>query len=349
MGYLSRVLKWCALGFVLACCGFLQAREKFDVRAEVIIDGAAVYSLPNFDATIVNYLDQGQKIYIAGHTHEGYGGLGLFYKIKAGRVTGFVADVDVRIMATKRKPRKEKKFPQALAEDKKATQNSKPSKSKVSSSKNKGSAKKRSTASKNKTEEELQTPLTPIVDEDSGWDDEEARNDLFSMRFVSALYQPRVFFKSGPSEDKMRLHHVMAVQWHEPSVLFKKWPVEVGVAYGPGAWGQNSRDEQVSLWVFSLATGLSVLSDKKFLVQLLAGPLLRFEPTRTTRRAGAASPTVAEQNSVSFLDKVGAVLKGSAAVRVAGPLLLRAEVAYHVRDFRGVSPLVIAAGLAYAF
>ena len=386
----SCVLRLALLVAILSGSCLLQAREKFDHRAEVIIDGAAIYSLPNFDATIVNYLDYGQKIYTNNKAHNGEGGLGRFYKIKAkGRVMGFVADVDIKILTRprRRQPNQDKKAQQ----DKKTAQKSrdaKKTKKRKTASQNEGetneAAKKEADSKEadNKaadqnaaTNEDTPDPLEPIADkkkrkakakknkaewgddDDDEWgDDDTPAGDLFSSRIISAVYQPRVFFKSGPNQDKIRLHHVLAVQWHEPSIVFKQWPLVLNVAYGL-PYSRKLRDgntENIGLWVFSLATGVPVLNSDRFMVQFLVGPSLRLESVGRSAMRGLdgrgrsieASPATV---STSFFDNVGVTLTSSAVVRVAGPVLLRADVAYHVRDFQGTSPLVVAAGLAYSF
>ena len=96
-------------------------------RARVVVDGAAVYQLPNFDSSIVRYLDHGQKVKVSRETFSGAGGLGSFYKLKLNRELGYIADVDVKAIhkkgSKKRKSRKKskkskKKAPKEDAEEK---------------------------------------------------------------------------------------------------------------------------------------------------------------------------------------------------------------------------------------
>lgn len=51
-------------------------------HATVAVDGAAVYSQPNFDAPVVEYLSYGTKVVASKKSFQGFGGLGLFYKVR---------------------------------------------------------------------------------------------------------------------------------------------------------------------------------------------------------------------------------------------------------------------------
>jgi len=59
------------------------------------IEGAIVYSAPDFDSPVVGELPPAQKVLISQRVYPGVSGLGAFYKIKVGKSSGYVTDVDV--------------------------------------------------------------------------------------------------------------------------------------------------------------------------------------------------------------------------------------------------------------
>lgn len=66
--------------------------------AFVIVDGAAVYQVPNFDSPILEYLDREKKIRVSKKLYNGIGGLGAFYKVRlAKKRYGYITDVDLRL------------------------------------------------------------------------------------------------------------------------------------------------------------------------------------------------------------------------------------------------------------
>lgn len=65
-------------------------------RAIVQSDGAAVYAQPDFDAPVMDYMNQGTSVVISRAPVKGSGGFGSFYKIQLkGKGIGYIADVDV--------------------------------------------------------------------------------------------------------------------------------------------------------------------------------------------------------------------------------------------------------------
>lgn len=70
--------------------------------AIIIVDGAAVYTVPNFDSPVKEYLDRGKRYKVSTKVYPGIGGLGAFYKILLKRgVFGYITDVDVEISSRK--------------------------------------------------------------------------------------------------------------------------------------------------------------------------------------------------------------------------------------------------------
>lgn len=62
----------------------------------VSVEGASVYRQPTFDAPIMDYLEQGQKIRISKKIYRSKDGIGAFYKVRLrSKVYGYIADVDV--------------------------------------------------------------------------------------------------------------------------------------------------------------------------------------------------------------------------------------------------------------
>lgn len=69
------------------------------MRAIVYTDGAAVYSAPNFDAPVQDYLSYETKVVVSKNAKVGEGGLGLFHVIKYGSgKQGYITDTDIRIV-----------------------------------------------------------------------------------------------------------------------------------------------------------------------------------------------------------------------------------------------------------
>ena len=64
----------------------------------VAVDGAAVYSKPDFDAPVAEYLDYQTKITIARKATAGIGGMGLFHYVRyGGGKTGYILDTDLKV------------------------------------------------------------------------------------------------------------------------------------------------------------------------------------------------------------------------------------------------------------
>lgn len=62
-----------------------------------IVDGAALYERPNFDAPVVDYLGEGKKISVSKKAVRGAGGLGLFYRVKYSQRTIYITDTDIKL------------------------------------------------------------------------------------------------------------------------------------------------------------------------------------------------------------------------------------------------------------
>lgn len=80
--------------------GLSQAQEsKRKIPAQWAITqtpGAAVYKVPNFDAPVLGYLEQGEKVLASRKIYKGIGGLGTFYRVRTQKgLQGFVSDIDL--------------------------------------------------------------------------------------------------------------------------------------------------------------------------------------------------------------------------------------------------------------
>lgn len=73
-----------------------SSREEWQ-HAVTIVDGAALYEKPNFDAPVIDYLGDGKKIVVSKKAVRGSGGLGIFYRVKAGGRTIFITDTDIKM------------------------------------------------------------------------------------------------------------------------------------------------------------------------------------------------------------------------------------------------------------
>jgi hypothetical protein len=71
------------------------------VRAQVITDGAAVYSKPDFDSPVQDYLSYQTQVIVSKRPYAGVGGLGLFHRIHYGNKNGFITDTDIRVVRGK--------------------------------------------------------------------------------------------------------------------------------------------------------------------------------------------------------------------------------------------------------
>jgi len=66
------------------------------VNGKVAVDGAAVYSQPDFDSDVIDYLHQGTKVPTSTKQYAGQGGMGLFHKIRTPKgKLGYLPDTDV--------------------------------------------------------------------------------------------------------------------------------------------------------------------------------------------------------------------------------------------------------------
>ncbi len=76
-----------------------QTRRAQNIRATVFVEGAAIYSQPNFDSPVKDYLAYDTKVIVAKKPVAGAGGLGLFHRVKyAGGKLGYITDTDIRIV-----------------------------------------------------------------------------------------------------------------------------------------------------------------------------------------------------------------------------------------------------------
>lgn len=67
------------------------------ISAQVVVDGAAVYSKPDFDSPVQDYLQYKTNLRVTSRSTAGVGGLGLFHRIRYGKKFGYVVDTDIRI------------------------------------------------------------------------------------------------------------------------------------------------------------------------------------------------------------------------------------------------------------
>jgi hypothetical protein len=66
-------------------------------KATIITDGGSVYSRPDFDSSVSDYLNYGTKVWILKKPQTGTGGMGIFYKTRYKSKSGYLTDTDVRI------------------------------------------------------------------------------------------------------------------------------------------------------------------------------------------------------------------------------------------------------------
>ncbi|NCN42063.1 hypothetical protein GW916_12535 [bacterium] len=72
-------------------------------RALVSVDGAAIYSKPDFDSEVLTYLRLDEMVVASVKTFPGRGGMGLFFGIRSqSGVKGYIADTDLVDVKTKK-------------------------------------------------------------------------------------------------------------------------------------------------------------------------------------------------------------------------------------------------------
>jgi hypothetical protein len=71
------------------------------IKATVVTDGGAVYSEPDFDAKVAEYLSVKTPLWASRKAVPGHGGLGLFHRVHFQNKTGYMADVDIRVVDIK--------------------------------------------------------------------------------------------------------------------------------------------------------------------------------------------------------------------------------------------------------
>lgn len=67
------------------------------VRAIVVTDGAAVYSKPDFDSPVKDYLNYEMPVIVSKRPYAGIGGLGLFHRVRYKKKIGYITDTDIRV------------------------------------------------------------------------------------------------------------------------------------------------------------------------------------------------------------------------------------------------------------
>lgn len=63
----------------------------------VVTDGAAVYSKPDFDSPVQDYLGYQTVASVSRRPYAGNGGMGLFHRIKYGNKLGYIPDTDIKV------------------------------------------------------------------------------------------------------------------------------------------------------------------------------------------------------------------------------------------------------------
>lgn len=64
----------------------------------MITDGGSVYSRPDFDSPVADYLSVKTPVWISKKAVPGHGGLGLFHKIRYKNRSGYMADTDIHVV-----------------------------------------------------------------------------------------------------------------------------------------------------------------------------------------------------------------------------------------------------------
>lgn len=67
-------------------------------QATVTTDGGAVYSGPDFDERVSDYMPFKTKLWATKKAIAGRGGLGLFYKVRYKSKSGYMADTDIKLL-----------------------------------------------------------------------------------------------------------------------------------------------------------------------------------------------------------------------------------------------------------
>lgn len=67
------------------------------MRAQVVIDGAAIYQEPNFDSSVIDYVGYQANVVVSKRAYAGAGGLGLFHRIRHNGKIGYITDTDIRV------------------------------------------------------------------------------------------------------------------------------------------------------------------------------------------------------------------------------------------------------------
>lgn len=92
--------------------------------AIVKVDSAMVYDIPSFDGSVISYLPAGQKVRISLKTFAT--DLGQFYRITlSNKKSGYIADIDVQPVKSKRKSKKAKDNNEDEGEERDNTQEQK--------------------------------------------------------------------------------------------------------------------------------------------------------------------------------------------------------------------------------
>ena len=80
-----------------ACAVTFRVHAQDWIPASVFTDGGSVYSKPDFDAAVTDYLAFKTPLSVSRNAIPGEGGLGLFYRVKYGDKVGYMADTDIRM------------------------------------------------------------------------------------------------------------------------------------------------------------------------------------------------------------------------------------------------------------
>lgn len=68
------------------------------LKAIVVTDGAAVYSQPDFDSEVLDYIGYQTAVSVSKRPFTGRGGIGLFHRVRyAGTRQGYITDTDIRV------------------------------------------------------------------------------------------------------------------------------------------------------------------------------------------------------------------------------------------------------------
>ena len=195
-------------------------------KAVVVTDGGSVYSKPDFDSPVVDYLPYNTKLWVTKKAVPGGGGLGFFHFVRYKSKSGYVVDTDLHI--TKKKGEKDSAATDAAVK-KKDAEKAKAKEAEAEGDKEAVATKEAAQDKDKATEKPKTKPKTKGKKKNE--DDSEGKESVYYKRYIGvglALVNFTEKFSGQQYSDKITMY---GLRMSGPGTLFDGPPLDFNVLY----------------------------------------------------------------------------------------------------------------------